>query len=172
MDWNRISGRIWWLHLVLKTGVNATRVIRIVVVGLGQRPILVLGWLGARSSRFILPSPHRHLPNAFPTMDPHSVSPSPLQRDVGQLVLLRRADMGRRNTREDPEMRGPHNASRKWATTFVVARFIPSLVYHPHWQHCCILRGVKIRVRLFEFWRLFCISQNSNNVPDILTPSE
>src|SRR6266567_7771275 len=53
--------------------------------------------------------------------------PSPLQRDVGQFHLALLGDMKGGTQGETQEVGGPAGASRKRATTFVVARFRPFL---------------------------------------------
>src|SRR6266568_2765669 len=75
---------------------------------------------------WVLPLPPRSPPIA-PARSKLPLSthtrPSPLQRDVGRFYLARPGDMDGGIQGGTQEMGGPAGASRKRATTFVVARF-------------------------------------------------
>jgi len=75
-------------------------------------------------------SSHHHQQRASNT-ECHSPCPSPLRRDVGRLFFPRWTDRGRKNPGGTQKVGGPHSASRKRATTKVVARFLCSLVFYP-----------------------------------------
>jgi hypothetical protein len=64
--------------------------------------------------------------NPVPHARTQPASPLPFSKGCGRLIVVRRRNGGRRNMR-GTQVGGPHSTSRKRATTFVMARFFPSL---------------------------------------------
>ena len=74
---------------------------------------------------------------AMPSAEASRICPSPLQRDVGGSWSSNRGVGGGETRGGTQEVGGPSSASRKWATTNVIARFLPFLLPSPTtYAHC------------------------------------